>query len=117
MLTHTVCLVVSFAFNDALQSYAADNGATGLTTATSDSIDTVPEDQGDGDDAPVLSTGGIIGVAIGDFAFLVLCAVAVVFLVCRRSAAPTNTVKPAPGPVEMTPYNQVPVAPVAVAET
>jgi hypothetical protein len=104
--------VESGAFNTALQSYAADNGATGLTTATSDSIDTVPEDQDDGDDAPVLSTGGIIGVAIGGFAFVAICVgIAVAFCMCRRSAPeqypPQQATQTAPRPVEMVPYAQV----------
>lgn len=65
-------------FTDLLQAQALTNGATALTTATSDSVTTTAAS--DDDDAPVLDTGAVVGIAIGGFVFLVLVAVGIYFL-------------------------------------
>jgi hypothetical protein len=75
--------VSSGAFDAALQSSAANNGATGLQTATSDELTT---DTGDGDDdeAPPLSVGGIVGVVVGGVSVLVIVTALLAFFFLGR---------------------------------
>lgn len=84
-------------FNTVLHLYAAQNGATELASATSSSAETdIKEDKA----APLLSTGAIIGIAVGGGALLLFVVALIVWLMCRKStgtvsydAAPTsNTV-------------------------
>jgi hypothetical protein len=51
-------------FNTLMQSYATTNGATGLTTATSDSVTVTPYNSGGGGDNG-LSDGALAGIVIG----------------------------------------------------
>jgi hypothetical protein len=75
--------VSSGAFDAALQSSAANNGASGLQTATSDDPTTEVASDSSSSSA-TLSSGAIIGVAVGGFAFLVLLIAAVVYCTCGR---------------------------------
>lgn len=83
-------------FDNNLHAYAQANGATGFETATSSSVDVTVEgdDDGGGSDNK-LSTGAIVGIAIGAFAALVLVLGAVWYFCSSRkkgdeAAAATN---------------------------
>lgn len=90
-------------FDTVLQIQAFLNGATDLENATSQSTIETDIDGGGEDsdkDDPVLSTGAIIGIAIGGAAFLVIVAVAIWYLAGKSSssvapASMTTTVAPA----------------------
>lgn len=81
-------------FNTVLQLLAFQNGATDLESATSQSTletdivppsdDTMEEDK---DDEEVLSTGAIIGIAIGGAAFLVIVGVLIWYFTSKSSSA------------------------------
>jgi hypothetical protein len=108
--------VSSGAFDAALQSSAANNGATGLQTATSDEPTT---DTGDGDDdeAPPLSVGGIVGVVVGGVSVLVIVTALLAFF-CMRQRSVAHSVHPAGVPMAQqesapTPTHTAP--PVAIA--
>lgn len=73
-------------FTTLLQQFATENGATALTIASShDSV--IQNEDTDDDDAAVLSTGAIIGIAVGGFVFIALIVSAVLFLCCRPKIA------------------------------
>lgn len=74
-------------FNALLQQSAERNGALGLDGAHSDSIEAVVVDESDDDETAVLSTGAIIGIAVGGFVALVLIVGAVVMLCLRGKTA------------------------------
>jgi Na+-transporting methylmalonyl-CoA/oxaloacetate decarboxylase gamma subunit len=107
--------VSSGAFDAALQSSAADNGATGLQTATSDEPTTEVASDSSSSSA-TLSSGAIIGVAVGGFAFLVLLIAAVVYCTfgrCARSGAEGQNEAPQS---QAAAADTTPVAPSAPAE-
>lgn len=89
--------LVSGDFNAVMQLLAYSNGATDLVGATSANTLETDIDEGGGggedskDDEPVLSTGAIIGIAIGGAAFLVIVGVALWYF-CSKS---TSSVAPA----------------------
>jgi hypothetical protein len=108
--------VSSGTFDAALQSSAADNGATGLQTATSDDPTTDTSD-GDDDEAPPLSVGGIVGIAVGGVSLLVFVAALLAFC-CMRQRSVAHSVHPAGAPMAQqeaapTPTHTAP--PMAVA--
>ena len=80
-------------FNTVLQLLAFQNGATDLESATSLSTletDIVPptdDPEEDKDDEEVLSTGAIIGIAIGGAAFLVIVGVLIWYFSSKSSSA------------------------------
>lgn len=78
--------LVSGAFDTALHLFAAENGATGLLNATSNSMET---DIDDGSDDETLSTGAIVGIVIGCVAFLVIVGV-LIWYFCRSKGLATR---------------------------
>lgn len=70
-------------FDSNLHAAAADNGATDLSDASSDSIRTETIREEDGSDKKTLTTGGIIGIAIGGFVGLVLISMIIYFFACH----------------------------------
>lgn len=79
-------------FNALLHQYAADNGATALATATSESVTATEDTSGGGggsgggdDDGEIeaAAIGTIIGIAIGGFVALVLIGVGI-YCACAR---------------------------------
>jgi hypothetical protein len=81
LMGNLVTAVESGSFTAAMQSFAADNGADGLETASSDSVTTESEDD---DGAATLSTGGIIGIAVGG-GVLVIALVVFAVMYCRSA--------------------------------
>lgn len=76
------------AFTALLQAKAFENGASDLENASSDSAEV--QSESDSDDE-VLSTGAIIGIAIGGAAFLII-VFALIYYMC--AAKSTSTVTP-----------------------
>eukprot|EP01032_Pedospumella_encystans_P012831 gene12831-14812_t len=72
-------------FDTALHLLAMQNGAIGLLNASSSSAETDIEEDSD---APLLSTGAIIGVAIGGAAFLIIVGV-LIWYFCSSGASTT----------------------------
>lgn len=80
-------------FNALLHQFAADNGATALTTATSESVSATDASSSDGgDDSEVLDTGAIIGIAVGGFVVLMIIVVGIYCACARGKSAAVGTV-------------------------
>jgi hypothetical protein len=95
MSTQLSISVSSGAFTDLMQAYAATNSATGLETATSDSVDISDNDDdnnGDNDnkDETLLKDGEIAGVVIGVIAFFSIVGVLVYYFCWGRKSALAN---------------------------
>ena len=79
--------VTSGTFDTHLHYFANYGGAVVFYHASSSSVTTTTASTDDSSSTPVLSTGGIIGIAIGGFCFVVLVCGGIYYFMAKRSTS------------------------------